>query len=369
MRAGIYVHIPFCLGKCRYCSFNSIPYEAGLARHYLDSLKKETEGRLEGVEPTSIYIGGGTPTVLPEERLFGLLDVLRPEEGVEWTIEANPGTLAGLDMKRLRGLGVGRVSVGAQSFDPGLLRMLGRRHGPEDVAESVGRLGEAGFKNISVDLMYSLPGQTMGSWSDSLEAALALGVGHISIYDLTLEEGTPLHALVKSGRLTPPPETMQVEMYLMAVDILEKAGFVRYEISNFALPGLECLHNMNYWSGGDCIGLGAGAHSHLSGIRSENAPGVREYTSAVLEGASPVLMAETLTKAELEREFIMLRLRRGEGLDPAEYLRRFGVGFMRRHGAPARRLAASGHLEITPRSVRLTVKGALAGSAVTREFF
>jgi len=373
MRAGLYVHIPFCIRKCHYCSFNSIPYEVSAARRYASALVSEIDGCTHRVQPSSLYIGGGTPTVLPAESLYGLLRTtgnrFELPPGIEATLEANPGTLAGIDFGGLMALGVNRVSLGAQSFNPSELAMLGRLHGPEEVERAVTRLKSSGISNISLDLMYSLPGQDMGFWLESLRRAVGLGVQHLSLYDLSLDVGTMLYSEVKSGRLALPPEPMQVDMYLLAVETLEKAGFARYEISNFALPGFECVHNMNYWSGGDYIGFGAGAHSHVSGTRTANLPAVEDYIEAIEKGHTPVGETEVLTKAEGEREFIMLGLRKAEGMRLDEYNKRFGRDFMESHGETAKRLEITGHMLTTDGAARLTLKGVLASSAVIREFF
>ncbi len=373
MRAGIYVHIPFCIKKCHYCSFNSVPYDKKTSLRYLSALHKEINGHVEEVEPTSLYIGGGTPTVLPGDGLFDLIGFVRERfgipRGMEATVEANPGTLDGLDIKRLLGQGINRISLGAQSFNPAELKMLGRLHGPEEVGRAVKRLRSGGVLNIGLDLMYSLPGQDLAGWSQNLRHALELLPQHLSLYDLTLEEDTPLYSEVKAGRLTLPPEPVQVEMYLLALDIIEKAGYVRYEISNFALPGFECRHNLNYWSGGDYLGFGAGAHSHISGVRTENLPGVPPYIEAMDKGASPVLRMDSLSQAEREREFIMLGLRTSSGISLDEYARRFGHGFMDMHGGRVEELEKSGFMLMDSGSARLTVKGVLASNYVIREFF
>ncbi len=387
MKAGIYVHIPFCLKKCHYCSFNSIPYNRKTAEGYVTALKQEIvscvhphprpsplkgEG-IKELEPISLYVGGGTPTVLPWEGLSSLLDLLfekfKIQEGTEATLEANPGTLGGIDLGGLLRLGINRVSLGAQSFDPAELKMLGRLHGPEEVAGSVRRLKEAGCRNIGIDLIYSLPGQDIASWKRSLERALELDTQHISLYGLSIEEGTALYAEFKAGRLVSPPEPVQVDMYLLAVEMLEKAGFKRYEISNFARPGFECLHNLNYWSCGEYIGLGAGAHSYIGGVRSENAASIREYIEALTKGGSPAAASEELSGGEKEREYIMLGLRKAEGIDLAEFKELFGrdLGVSAREKIMA--LKAAGYLEPEEARLRLTIKGVLASNSVTSLFF
>lgn len=373
MKTGIYVHIPFCLKKCRYCSFNSIPFKKKTAEEYIAALKREIESCQERIVPISLYIGGGTPTVLPWAELSSLLSLLfkkfKIPEGTEATLEANPGTLGGMDLGGLLRLGINRVSLGAQSFDPKELKMLGRLHGPEEVAGSVRRLKGAGFGNIGIDLIYSLPGQDMVSWKRSLERALELDTQHISLYDLSVEEGTALYAEFKAGRLASPPEPVQVEMYLLAVEMLQKAGFERYEISNFARPGFECRHNLNYWSCGEYVGLGAGAHSYVGGARSENAPSIPGYITALEKGESPAVSREELSGGEKEREYIMLGLRKAGGIDPGEFKALFGrdIGVSARERIDA--LRAAGYLDPEEGKLRLTLKGVLASSSVIPELF
>lgn len=372
MKAGIYVHIPFCVRKCHYCSFNSIPYEKETSIKYLDALSLEISSS-PVVEATSIYVGGGTPTVLPARGLYSLIDTLRERfkagGSVEFTLEANPGTLEGLDFSAIRSGGVNRISLGVQSFDPTELRALGRVHGASDVGRSVRKVLAAGIDNINLDLIYSLPGQDMGSWRRSLEEAVSLGPAHISLYDLSLEAGTHLYSEFKAGRVVLPPETVQVDMYLHAVDYLFKAGYLRYEISNFAKPGNECRHNLGYWSADPYLGLGAGACSRLGSERTVNIGEVREYLAAINSGRSAVESREELTPEAIEREFIMLGLRKAGGFGLDEYLRRFGQDFTVVHGEEADRLVRAGHMRLEGGRASLTIKGVLASNAVIREFF
>ncbi len=373
MRAGIYVHIPFCIRKCRYCSFNSIPYDKNLAERYVKALLSEIAACRVKFTPTSLYIGGGTPSVLPSESLFCLLDLLYSNypglAGCECTMEANPGALGGLDLKGLAGHGINRVSLGAQSFRPSELLTLGRLHGPEDVGAAVGLLREAGIANINVDLMYSLPGQRLADWSASLNRAVALGVEHISIYDLTLEEGTPLHAEIKAGRLAMPPEPLQVDMYLTAIEKLEAAGFTRYEISNFARPGFESAHHIHYWDAGFYLGFGAGAHSNVPGTRYRNLSDVTGYIASCGGGRPPVESSEALTKEQRLAEFMMLGLRKAEGVSLARFEQVFGRDLMELFGGRVERLVHAGHVEVAGGLLKLTIKGVLASNYVMSEFF
>ncbi len=372
MKAGLYFHIPFCIRKCRYCSFNSIPYDKEPAGKYVSALLKEMNLR-GGIEPSSVYFGGGTPTVLPMESLRIILEGVRehfnPAPGTEMTIEANPGTLGGVDFAALGGLGVNRVSLGAQSFNPEELAALGRIHGPGEIIRAVDTLREAGIANIGLDLIYSLPGQDMCQWEKSLDEATKLSPEHISLYGLSIEEGTEFHAMEKAGRIALPPEDAQAEMYLYAVNRLEEAGYGRYEISNFARPGYECLHNLNYWSAGDFTGLGVGAHSRAGARAARNVSGVEEYIGRLENGEDPREAEEILTEAEREREFIMLGLRKRRGLSFEDFRAAFGTDFMSKYGLTAAGMAYAGYISTDSAFACLTMKGVLASNRVIMEFF
>jgi oxygen-independent coproporphyrinogen III oxidase len=373
MGAGLYFHVPFCVRKCRYCSFNSIPFDKKTAEKYIDALLKEMEMRARGIRASSVYIGGGTPTVLPMESLRlllqGIKKVFGPSPGTETTIEANPGALEAIDFPELISLGVNRVSLGAQSFDPYELAMLGRIHGPGEIERSVAGLRNAGINNIGLDLIYSLPGQDIHKWRESIAKAVSLSPEHLSLYDLSVEEGTEFHALQKAGSLTLPPEPAQVEMYLSAVEYLEESGYKRYEISNFSRPGFECAHNLNYWSAGDFIGFGAGAHSRYESNAAQNVRDVSEYIDKLERGDEPAEASVRLTEGELEREFIMLGLRKAEGFSFEDYQARFGLDFMVEYGPKTMKMADAGYMVIGGGKAALTLRGVLASNAVIAEFF
>ncbi len=372
MKAGLYFHIPFCIRKCRYCSFNSIPYDKELAQRYVSALLREMDMR-GMAEPSSVYIGGGTPTVLPAEGLRIVLDGVKeyfnPAAGTEITIEANPGTLERIDFPALKAIGVKRISLGAQSFNPKELLALGRIHGPGEITRAVNTLREAGIANIGLDLIYSLPGQGLRQWEESIDEAVKLSPEHISMYDLSIEEGAEFYAMEKAGLITLPPEEAQVEMYLSAVKRLEEAGYGRYEISNFARPGYECAHNLNYWSAGDFIGFGAGAHSRAGARAARNVSGVIEYIGRLENGENPCAAAEILTGMEREREFIMLGLRKRRGLSFEDFRAGFGADFMSKYGPAAMKMTDAGYMAISPDGICLTMRGVLASNRVIMEFF
>jgi oxygen-independent coproporphyrinogen-3 oxidase len=351
----LYIHIPFCIRKCTYCDFLSIPLDEDLARDYADALKREIALR-GGAELRTVYLGGGTPTVFPEEQLAGIFRALndhftvRPD--AEITVEANPGTVGREKASFLRTLGVNRMSIGVQSFDDRELALLGRIHTADVARRTVGGLG---FENVSLDLMYGIPGQSPESWKDSLRQALALEPTHISAYELTPEPGTPLVDLLKRGEMELPPEDTVIGMGDAALDMLSGAGLRQYEISNHALPGRECRHNLNYWLRGEYLGLGAGAHSFAGDRREKNVWDVREYVAMLATGELPVGESLEVSCEEALREFLFLGLRMTEGVDIARFREDLDLDLM--EGAQG--LMAEGLMETSGGKLRLTRRGLL----------
>jgi len=282
-RCAVYVHIPFCVKKCAYCDFASYSGTAEVARAeyvemVIEEIKEFTQAERRSCD--SIFFGGGTPTLLSAEQLTAILRAICEEFDVapdaEITVEANPGTVDEAKLRALREAGVNRISLGAQSADEGLLRTLGRIHRWEDAVDAVMLARECGFEDVSLDLMYALPGQTMERWRDTLQKAAALPITHISCYSLILEEGTPLHDAVQAGQLALPDEDMALEMHRMTLPELQKYGFARYEISNYCRNDKFSRHNCVYWERGDYAGFGCAAHSLVDGVRYANPSGLAE---------------------------------------------------------------------------------------------
>ncbi|OPL18056.1 MAG: hypothetical protein AVO35_07820 [Candidatus Aegiribacteria sp. MLS_C] len=331
MPTSLYVHVPFCVSKCPYCSFCSIPYRQDTANDFRKALLKEMEMRLGGVRTCTLYVGGGTPTILPasfwktfHEELARLAFVSGISES---TIETNPGTVSGHELEELRNSGFDRLSIGVQSFNGDILGTLGRIH---DAIQSVTCFSEArsaGFRNISVDLIYGIPGQTLEIWKEDLRRTLELGPEHISCYELTLEEGTPMLESVRSGSITMPGEDSCTEMYFLADEILTSAEYAHYEVSNYARGNrYSSLHNCSYWRRSPYIGLGPSAHS-FDGIdtRSWNLKDVDEYNRRLLSGRLPLAGSEILTERQTAIERIMLGLRCCGGVDLDALERETGV--------------------------------------------
>lgn len=319
MAEFLYIHIPFCVRKCAYCDFLSVPYDEALARRYTGALCRELQMK-KGLaeELKTVYLGGGTPTVLPEDCLDRLLSCIAEHyslaQHVEITAEANPGTLTRVIMSRLRAGGVNRLSLGIQSFENSELCTLGRIHDAGTAITSAEMVRSSGMENFSVDLMYGIPGQTIASWRHSLDQAVALLPRHISAYELTPAQKTPLNRSLDSGNIRMPGEELILEMSALAIDHLAASGYEQYEISNFAQPGYRCAHNMNYWDRGDYLAVGAGAHGFICGFRTRNACSVAEYLERLDNGADPVAEKTEISCEDALKEFIFLGLRKTEGI-------------------------------------------------------
>ena len=317
--AGIYIHIPFCKSRCKYCDFFSTTHLEKQAQ-YVEALIAEWHIRQhESSEPIhTIYIGGGTPSTMDGAALYRVvqscLELCSTQDGaVECTLEANPGDITPAKAQAWHEMGINRLSIGIQSFDDGLLQLIGRRHNAEQARQAVAIAQAAGFDNISIDLMYALPSQTMEQWKKDVAEALQLGVQHISSYGLIYEEGTVLTTLLEHGVIDAVDEDTEMEMYDYLVERLVANGYEHYEVSNFALPGRHSKHNSNYWNDTPYIGLGAGAHSYDGTIRSWNISNLDQYIAqALAHDLQPE--KEVLSKENRKTERVMLGLRTNQGI-------------------------------------------------------
>lgn len=323
----IYVHIPFCARICPYCAFYKELLDRSQTPRFCKALLAELkqQAKARHLVPSTIYFGGGTPTALTTSQLEFLLggfrDQLDLSELVEWTMEANPGSVSARKATLLRKLGVTRISLGIQSWDDDLLKLLGRDHRATHLLESFHILRNAGFSNVNVDLMFGLPGQTLDQWRTTLEKTVALQPDHISTYCLTYEEDTEFFVRHARGEFRQDADS-DAEFFQMTMSILEGAGYEHYEISNYAQPGFQSAHNRAYWSGADYLGIGPSAFSTIGMTRSQNVPDFRRYADAVLSGGSAVGSVENLTSEMKRAEKVALTLRTNDGL-PAELLERF----------------------------------------------
>lgn len=326
----LYFHIPFCVRKCLYCDFLSGPAQAPEKRRYMDALIRETVERAEVCREylvTSVFIGGGTPSLVETKQLEELLAAVRERYRMaydaELTIEVNPGTVDGEKLIRLRKAGLNRLSIGLQSADDRELKALGRIHTWEQFLACYGNARQAGFDNINVDVMSALPGQSLADYCRTLDAVLSLNPPpeHISAYSLILEEGTPLFEMAEAGRLEIPDEDTDRTMYRETKRILAQAGYIRYEISNYAREGFACRHNCGYWRRREYLGFGLGAASLMNNIRFKNACNMERYLANPTGCREDV---EILGREEQMEEFMFLGLRLTEGVDPAEFAHCFG---------------------------------------------
>jgi oxygen-independent coproporphyrinogen-3 oxidase len=370
---GLYIHIPFCLAKCAYCDFNSYAQLDGLFDEYVASLVQEADFA-DRVSVRTVYIGGGTPTVLPLflfTRIFDAIeDRFAAHATCEITVEANPGTVSLEKLEGLRALGVNRLSLGVQSFMDGELRMLGRIHNRSVATQAFQAARSAGFDNLSLDLLYGLPKQRLSSWQASLERALALQPDHLSLYCLTLEDGTPLANAIARGQLPAPDPDLAADMYELAQGVLASAGFTHYEISNWARsPELVCQHNLTYWRNEAYLGLGAGAHSWMGQRRWSNLLHPEEYIRQVQSGLHPTEMQESINLDLEMGETMMLGLRLlREGVVISRFQARFGLDPRARYADELRKLSALGLVDITGERVVLSPRGRLLGNQVFLHF-
>lgn len=374
---SIYIHVPFCVRKCLYCDFVSYPHSPRAEREYLAGLEREMAlwaGRARNQRWTvsTVFVGGGTPTCLSAAGLGEIISLVKrffcPAGDVEFTVEANPGTVSPTILRALRRAGVNRLSLGAQACCPAMLRTLGRMHTHQQTVEAVRWAREAGFDNLGIDLIHGVPGQTPAGWRHCLEQVVALQPEHVSAYGLQLEPGTPLHTMVEEGRLRPCSEEWQLKMYYTAIDSLENAGLRRYEISNFARPGRECRHNLVYWRNGQYLGLGPAAHSRLGMLRFSNHGTLEAYGAALLNCTLPVAECEKLKPGEEMFETVFLGLRLAAGLDLEHFRQRYGRELGEVYPGLVERLKDRGWLEESGNHLRLTRGGLAVSNAVMAEF-
>ena len=374
---AVYIHIPFCARKCLYCDFCSgvgTMQEINWYMRKLISEIKAFQALGNHYLVRTIFFGGGTPSLPDPIHLMRIMVELRDHfliaEDAEITIECNPGTLTEEKLKEYRDLGINRLSIGLQSAHNEELKLLGRIHTWEDFLQNYLMARKVGFRNINVDLMQSLPGQTPALWRDTLEKVVRLQPEHISAYALTLEEGTPFYRMYTTpeGSRKLPDEETDREMYHMTGSVLGQHGYRRYEISNYAKPGYECRHNITYWTGGDYIGFGQSAASYLEGKRFSNSRNGKEYRTGIPEAYAAFRAMPAQTQQEAMEEFMFLGLRMTRGISEEEFRTRFGVDFESIYGPAADRLAGQGLLIRAGGRVMLTEFGIDVSNQVLAEF-
>ena len=368
--SSAYVHIPFCTQICYYCDFSKVFIKNQPVDAYLEHLIQETRSYEIGKLRT-LYIGGGTPTALSAQQLAYLLTelpkVMDLSEVEEFTIEANPGDLDPDKIAVLKESQVNRVSLGVQTFDNKMLKKIGRSHQEQDIYDNIRHLKQAGFDNISIDLIYALPGQTMDQVKENVAKAIGLDISHMSLYSLILENHTVFMNRMRRGKLPLSKEELEAEMFEYIIEELEKAGFEHYEISNFSKPGFESRHNLVYWDNAEYYGLGAGASGYVDGIRYKNHGPIRHYLEAVEAGKARIT-EEHLTLEEKMEEELFLGLRKKTGVSKARFEEKFGISFDQRYGQVVASLTEQGLLVPDDKQVRMTKRGLFLGDTVAEKF-
>ncbi len=354
-KTGIYIHIPFCKSKCKYCDFVSFANSQEYMEEYTNRLCEEIENKSINEPVDSIFIGGGTPTSLKWEMLEKIcLKVLKKglKDGFEFTVEVNPDTVDFNYLKKMREIGINRISFGLQSCHNDTLKFLGRSHSYEVFERVYKEAREVGFDNINIDIMYNLPNQDIENFKYTLEKIIALEPEHISAYSLIIEEGTPFHSMLEEGSFISPDEELYVEFNELCASSLAKAGYKKYEVSNYAKDGYECKHNIIYWELDDYYGFGLNAHSKIGNLRYANTEILDEY----LKGFNNVI-EEALSLEEQEEEFIFLGLRMTKGIDKEEYGEKFKRGFDEKYKGKVSKLCEEGFLRDEDGRVYATSEG------------
>lgn len=363
-KISLYIHIPFCIRKCLYCDFPSFSGMESIFDDYVRMLCREideTYSDYRGMEVKSIFVGGGTPSVLPpallgriSDKIFSRFDV---DSKAEITIETNPGTLDAKKLAEMKSMYFNRLSMGLQAWQDRLLKKLGRIHTADEFETNFLQVRDAGFKNINVDLMFALPAQSLDDWQETLEKVMKLRPEHISAYSLIIEEGTPFFDMFDRGELKETDEDTDRKMYYLAKEMLSDKGYKQYEISNFAKEGFECYHNKVYWRTEEYQGFGLGAHSYSDGVRFHNTYDMKEY----LRGEGLRMDKEFLSLQEKQEEFMFMGLRMNEGVSEAEFLRRFGESMDSAYGDEIKELISEellvkkdGRLSLTDRGVDIS---------------
>ena len=369
---GLYIHIPFCISKCRYCDFYRLaPGRREEVELFIQCLETELKRLPADFAPESVFLGGGTPTALEPGQLAEVLDCIGRtidlSQVSEFSSEANPGTLSPEKLSVLRGGGVNRVSIGVQSFNDEALRLLGRAHSSREAMEAFGLLRDAGFENVNLDLIQSIPGMGLEATLEDVRTAVGLEPEHLSCYNLSYEPGTPLADDLEAGRVATPGDDEEADTYFAVKDLLEESGYEHYEISNFCKPGRECRHNLLYWQGGEYLGCGPSAHSHWKGARFGNADNLQDYCNLLLEGKPPFGEKERLLPEEKARETLVMGLRLIRGVDRAAFCRQTGFDVDVLCGEVLAELIAEGLIERFGNQLHLTPNALFVSNSVFSE--
>jgi oxygen-independent coproporphyrinogen-3 oxidase len=374
MTAGLYVHIPFCSSRCSYCDFATGLYQSELAERYVRGLIDEIRAsRCRGENVDTIYFGGGTPSLLATGQLDRLLaslhDTFKVATETEITLEINPGSATPEKLREFRGVGINRASFGAQTFEDAELAKLGRSHNTVDALRTFANLREAGFANVSFDLIAGLPGQTLDGWKRNIQQALELAPEHLSFYLLEVHSGTPLAEHIRRGIQPPPDEDLAGVMYEWMLEQATASGYEHYEISNLSRPGFHSRHNVKYWTAAPYYGFGCSAHSYDGDARRwSNHRDVLKYVELIESGASPVVEEQQLSQTDVRAEAVFLGMRLMEGVNLRRYRESFGVDLRDDHATDLDRFCEAGLVELDGDVIRLTRTGALLSNEVFAAF-
>lgn len=376
MIQSAYIHIPFCHQICHYCDFNKFFIQGQPVEKYVTNLEKEMELVLEKYPLESplktVYVGGGTPTSLSPDQLTQLLQIIEAhlpmDTNVEYTFEANPEDLTKEKLSLLKQYGVNRLSIGVQTFDNVVLQEIGRTHRKNEVLEGIAIAKEIGLHNMSIDLMYALPKQTLEKVKESVEIALQLEIPHLSLYSLIVEPKTVFYNQMRKGKLKLPTQDLEADMYDYIIDTLKNHGYNQYEISNFAKEGFESKHNLTYWDNDEYYGFGAGAHSYLGATRRGNFGPLKKYMEKVEAGCLPVIEENILSKKEQMEEELFLGLRKTKGVGLNKFEEKFGISLLIVYREQIADLQGKGLIECTDTHIRLTEKGRFLGNEVFQAF-
>ena len=374
---GIYIHIPFCKQKCLYCDFYSVCENEEKQAEYFDVIKQEIEdvgNNTEDVVIKTIYIGGGTPSFVDSKYIVDILSLIKQKfiinENAEITIEINPGTINEEKLKDYKDVGINRISIGMQSSDNKILKTIGRIHTWEEFLECYNLARKIGFKNINVDCMIGLPNQTLEDIVKTIKEIISINPEHISMYSLIIEEGTPIEKLINTDMLKLPDEEIERNMYHTARKMLQEAGYIQYEISNFAKNGKESKHNLDCWHQKEYMGFGAGAHSYTDGCRYSNIGNIDEYLKCYKDNRieDSITIHEKQDKTAMAKEFILLSLRTIKGCNKDDFYNKFGYDLEKGFSEELQKLHRNGLIEINEESVRLSEKGLDLANIVWEEF-
>lgn len=375
MPESIYIHIPFCTHICFYCDFNKVFLKGQPVDEYLQAMREEMKNTFQQYPPKkikTIFIGGGTPTALNEQQLEYLMNSIHSfvqfDPNIEFSIEANPGDLTTGKLKVLKEYGVNRLSLGVQSFNDDLLQAIGRSHKAKDVYTTIEEARKLGFNNISIDLMYGLPNQTIQDVEHSLQEFFRLNLEHCSAYSLIVEPKTIFYNLMKKGKLPLPSEEIEAEMYELIMHEMKRHGFEQYEISNYAKPGFESKHNIVYWDNENYYGIGAGAHGYIGATRRSNIGPVNKYIQSIEESGLAIREEITLTKKDQIEEEMFLGLRKTAGISVSQFKKKFSVDLFEYYKEEIEKLTNKKLIEVTEAYIRLSKRGKMLGNIVFQEF-